>query len=236
MPTNAWGSFGWQGFTPAKTTAPNPFETITNVKSPQVDTRLNSLFSGFDTLRGSGASAITDYANALRANTPQLQGFANQDISALNNIAMGRTAEDLAAMRKSRAAAIGQSADRARSQLAGTLANNQLSQGGGGRSLGTGSYIQRLAMDKLGDINAKQAADNADAERADYAYNKSLQLGALGQRGNYLDALAGRSMLPYKAQTDEYGSALSQLAQLLAQYSGNNFIGLRKAQGVDYGI
>jgi hypothetical protein len=215
-------------------TAPNPFETISNVKSPQVDTRLSSLFDRFDQLRGAGQSAIGDYASALKSYTPRLSGFANSDIGAIDDIALGRTAADLAGIRKNRMAAIQQSADRARGQLAGSLAQNQLSQGGGGRALGTGSYIQRLAMDKNADINAKAAADAADAERADYEYNQRLRLGTLGQRGGYLDALAGRSLLPYKTQSDEYNSSLAQLAQLLQQQLGNNFIGLRKQGAVDY--
>jgi hypothetical protein len=231
---NSWGAVGWEGYKPPTKTAPNPFETVTNAKSSQVDTRLSDLFSRWDELRGMGKSAVGDYSSVLNANTPRLTGFANQDISALDAIANGRTAADLEAMRKEKAAAIGQSADRARGQLTQTLSLNQLSQGGGGRALGSGSYIQKLAMNKLADINAKQAADNADTQRADYLYNQQLRLGALGQRGNYLDALAGRKLLPLQASNNEYGSALNQLQQLLQGYLGNNFIGLRKIGGVDY--
>lgn len=231
----SWGTVGWQGFTPPKANT-NPFETVTNTKSPQVDSRLSNLFTRFDELRKMGAGAIADYGNAIRSATPMATSYAQSDIGALSDIALGRTAEDLRKMRENRANAISMSADRARSRLAGTLGQNQLALGGGGRSLGTGSYINRLALDKLADIEAKSAADTADAERSDYEYNQRMRLGTLGQRGGYLDALAGRSLLPFKAGTDEYASGLSQLQQLLQQYLGNNFIGLRKPQGVDYAI
>ena len=233
MPAS-WGTMGWEGYTPPSKTAPNPFETVTNAKSTKVDTRLNDLFARWDELRGMGKNAVNAYATDVNNATPQMQAFAQSDIGAINDIARGQTAADLAGIRQRRAEAIGLSADQARRQLGGTLALNQLSQGGGGRALGSGSYIQKLALNKLADINAKQAADNADAERADYAYNQGLRLSTIGQRGNYLNAIAQRRLLPFQAATDEYGSGLSTLNSMLQSYLGNNFIGLRKLQGVDY--
>jgi len=236
MASNAFGTVGWQGFTPAKPAVSNPFTTITNTKSPEVDSRLTDLFKQFDTLRGLGSSSLTDYTKALNQNTPQLKGFAMSDIGALNDVASGRTAEDLARIRANRANAIKLSADRARAGVSGALAQTQLASGGGGRSLGSSSYMQKLALNKLSDIEAKAAADDADAQRADYLYNQGLRMGTLGQRGGYLDALAGRSLLPLKATTDQYGANLNQLGTLLQQYLANNFIGLQKPYGVDYGV
>ena len=236
MASNAFGTVGWQGFTPAKPAVTNPFTTVTNTKSTEVDSRLSELFKQFDTLKSLGSTSLTDYASALKGYTPQLAGFANSDIGALNDIASGRTAEDLARIRAGRANSIKLSADRARAGVSGALAQTQLASGGGGRSLGTSSYMQKLALNKLSDIEAKAAADNADAERADYAYNQNLRLGTLGQRGGYLDNLAGRNLLPLKAGTEAYSANLGQLGTLLQQYLQNNFIGLQKPYLSDYGV
>ena len=236
MASNAFGTVGWQGFTPAKPAVTNPFTTVTNVKSPEVDSRLTDLFKQFDTLRGLGSSSLNDYTTALNQNTPQLRGFATSDIGALNDVANGRTAEDLARIRADRAKAIRMSAARSAAGVSGALAQNQLASGGGGRSLGSSSYMQKLALNKLSDIEAKAAADNADAQRADYAYNQNLRLGTLGQRGGYLDNLAGRSLMPLKAGTDAYTANLGQLGALLQQYLQNNFIGLQKPYLNDYGV
>ena len=90
MASNPFGTVGWQGFTPAKP-ATNPFTTITNTKSPEVEPRLAELFKQFDTLKSLGTTSLTDYTTALNQNTPQLRGFATSDIGALNDIASGRT-------------------------------------------------------------------------------------------------------------------------------------------------
>ena len=102
MASNAFGTVGWQGFTPAKPAVTNPFTTITNTKSPEVEPRLAELFKQFDTLRGLGTTSLTDYTTALNQNTPQLRGFATSDIGARNDSASGRTAADLARIREER--------------------------------------------------------------------------------------------------------------------------------------
>ena len=236
MASNAFGTVGWQGFTPAKPAVTNPFTTITNTKSPEVEPRLAELFKQFDTLKSLGTTSLTDYTTALNQNTPQLRGFATSDIGALNDIASGRTAADLARIRADRTKAIRMSADRAKAGVSGALAQTQLASGGGGRSMGSSSYMQKLALNKLSDIEAKAAADDADAQRADYLYNQNLRLGTLGQRGGYLDNLAGRNLLPLKATNDQMGVNLGQLGTLLQQYLAYNFIGLQKPYGVDYGV
>lgn len=77
----SWGTVGWQGFTPPKANT-NPFETVTNVKSPQVDSRLAGLFSRFDELRKMGSGAIADYGSAIKAATPMATSYTQSDIGA----------------------------------------------------------------------------------------------------------------------------------------------------------
>lgn len=226
--------FGVPSTTSAAPAAPeNPFTTISNVKSPGIDKRLTDLLDQFDKLREASSTAIGDYTNALKSATPRLTSFVNADINTLGKVANGSVDAELADIRGRRKEALNKSVSRAQGDLTRILGLGRVGMGGGGRALGSSSYLSRLALDKAADIEAKAAADAADQERQDYGYATGLKLGTVGQRSGYLDALAGRALLPYNQQASQYGQQLQQLSALLQQALANNFYGLQKPYGVD---
>jgi len=209
----------------------NPFSTVSNVKSTPVDERLNGLFTGFDALKAGSQTGLDNYSAAVGAAAPTVKRTTGEDIGSIDSVFNGDLSGILSNIRNYRAQALSGVADRARGDASRMLSVNQMAQGGGGRSLGTGSYIQRLALDKGADINAKAAMDDAEQQRNDAAYVTQMRLGLTGQRAKLAMAPAGQTLMV----GDERARQLTQLQQALAQLSqqnlSNTFYGLGKRRG-----
>lgn len=205
----------------------NPFSTVSNVKSESVDERLKKLFEGFDQAGTSGTAAIADYGSAVKAATPAVAGQTASDVGALDSLFSGRSASELAGIRGRRKEALGQVVGRSMGDLRRLLGTTQLTMGGGGRGLGTGSFLAKLGLDKAADINARAAVDDAEAERTDWMDLLNRRLAATGQRQRLTDATAARTLLPYQAENERLGAQSNALSNLLQQALANNFFGLR---------
>lgn len=209
----------------------NPFSTVSNVKSASVDSRLGGLFENFDALKAGNQTGLDNYSAAVGAAAPTVKRTTGEDIGAIDGVFNGDLSGILANIRDHRAKALAGVADRARGDASRMLSVNQLAQGGGGRALGTGSYIQKLALDKGADINAKAVMDDAEQQRNDVDYVNRLRLGLTGQRAKLAMTPASQTLLV----GDERARQLTQLQQALSQLSqqnlSNTFYGLGKRRG-----
>jgi hypothetical protein len=230
MATNlsAWTTNPYLQAASGGTTAPtNPFTTVSNTKSTDVETRLKSLFDMFDANNKSGAGAIADYAAAVKKATPTVEAQTGEDLGAIGDLFSGKAAGDLAGIRARRKAAMAGVAKRSLGDLSRVLGSTQLAIGGGGRGLGLGSFLTKLGLDKSADIESKAAMDDATAERADFEDILNRRLAATGTRQRLTDTLAGRNLLPYQAENERFSSTSGMLNALLQQELANKFFGLR---------
>ena len=245
---NIFGASGWSGFSgsqpswarPASGNTPatnsrtatgptadtNPFETVSNIKVPDVDSRLTDLFKQFDDLNASTRTGVDAYNTELARTLPAATAFANEDTNYLSRILNGGTAADLAGIRSRRRDAVAKSVEQAQKDLARTLGLASAGVVGGNAAPGTGSYLARMGMSQSADINAKAALDEANQERADYGFLTDAQRAAVGQRTPILNGLAQRNLLPNAANNDRLNQLLTTLQALLQGRLGSNTYGL----------
>jgi hypothetical protein len=243
-----FGASGWGGFSgsapswarPASGSTPatnsrtatgptadtNPFETVSNIKVPDVDSRLTDLFRQFDTLNSTSQRGVDAYNTELARTMPAANAFATEDTNYLSRILGGGTAADLAGIRQRRRTAVAQSVDQAQRELRRTLGLASAGVVGGNAAPGTGSYLARLGLGQAAEINAKAALDEANQERMDYGFLTDAQRAAVGQRTPILNGLAQRNLLPNAANGDRINQLLTTLQALLQGRLGSNTYGL----------
>ncbi len=211
--------------------AENPFSVISNIKNPEIDARLKKLLELFDQSSTSGAGAIADYKTSLDKATPALEGQNASDIANLTALSDGTAAGELAKIRAAHKKAVAGLTARSMGDLARVLGTTQLTLGGGGRSLGTGSFLTKLGLDKASQLNVDAELQDANAQHGDFMDLLTKRLAATGQRQGLTDALAGRSLLPYQAETSRLGALTSAISGLSREDLLNRFIGLKAAPG-----
>lgn len=202
----------------------DPSPTVTSkVKSPVLQRGSNALIGDAGALRTSGQQTLDDYINQYLKQTKNAESNTAQEQSSLDQFYNGGMAQQLAALRNSRATAANAAAD---SAVAEALHGVKSSAVGG---QGTGSsYEDRLAMGAVLPIRTNVALQNADLARGDLNYLTQNQIGLAGQRTAMGDALAGRALVPYGVQAGMLGQNLGFQGQLLNQDQLNHFYGLHQ--------
>ncbi|HYE32110.1 MAG TPA: hypothetical protein VEH27_11825 [Methylomirabilota bacterium] len=236
MATNSQNIWGWSGggidlLGKPKANA-NPFETLTNVKNPEIEKRQNALLAEFDGLLGTNRDALSAFEAALKQTQPKAQAILNEDLGIADGLAGGKLRSELDLLRSNRRTAIRQAADRALGKAGRAVNQTQMAMSAGSANpVGTSSYLQKLTADKRAEIETQAALDDAVQGRVDSDYLTQLQLGLLGRRGGLLDAFAQRELAPVAANNQNLMALASLLGQLLNTNLGNNFYGLSKPIG-----
>jgi len=211
----------------------NPFGTISNVKSKAVDDRLGGLFKSFDELGKANQDSLAKYSGAVDEATPAINRATGSDTGNIDFVSGNGLSDMLATIRNHRAQALGQVVQRSLGDSKRMLSSNQLTMGGGGRALGTGSYMQGLALSKAADINAKAAMDDAEQERADQNFITQSKLGSVGQRQNLALIPSQANLLGVTERQKMLAGLSSSLGQLGSQNLTNTFYGIAKHPGID---
>lgn len=215
--------------------APNPYWTLENTKSQEIESRLPQQLSAMDRFRESSAADVGRYSDAIRRTQPQAEALAAEEMANMARYFNGDVAAQLDALRGQRRNATETATQRALGDLKRLLSLERLgSSPGGAQAMGTGSYLQKLALDKSADLHAQAGIDDAIQARADYDALERARLGMSGQRQMLSDRVAQRMLLPMEAQAQQYGMTAQQLRNMLATILANRFYGVASYSNTPY--
>lgn len=207
----------------AASTASGPFTTLSNVKNPAIDQRLTDILKTFDTVR---AASPDEFVNRLRASMPQFNEFTQSDIGTLGDITGPGLETKLADLRSARRTAIRSASDRALSDLTRILSAGR-SASSAGPAVGGSGFLTALGLDKASQIEQAAALDEAQQGRGDLEYLTGQRVGAIGKRGDLLQADVNRSLLPSQANSQWFQQLVQSLLPIVSASGANNFYGIR---------
>lgn len=186
-----------------------------NVKDPATASRIGGAGQRFDVDVNDTRQSFSDFAKQFMASQPQAQKFFDQESAAIGNIydPNGLQAQ-LNRMSEGRQRAITTQAQRAIA--------NAIARANAGR-MGLDTYANAQMMDTVGGIGAQAARERADLDRLNLLGVTDMQTRLGGQRGNMLNQLLTRRLLPIDARQRMAGNELAQLAGLSNLTNANTF-------------
>lgn len=199
------------------------FRTLHNTKSPGVESRIGGLMTDYDTTKGAGQSALSDYISRYLAQTPETSARTAEEIAPLNRIYSGGAASDLATLRAQRTQAIDEAA-----RVAGQSALARANRSVVGDDGSGGSYRDRLLMSATMPYHVNAAADEAAQARADYEYLQNQQLALGGRRQSMEDQLLARGLVPQQLRQAMYSGDVNNLAGISGLENANNIYGVQQ--------
>lgn len=214
----------------------DPFFTTKNTKSNDVQDQIGKLFGLFDKAKQSATSAASGFSSAIQASQPRAQGYADQETSAVDRYYNGSMAGELAALREARQTAVNTATERAMGDLKRILSLERLGDSpGGSQAAGTGSYLQKLALDRASELRSQAALDDVNQQRTDLDALERLRMALTGQRNQIQDSTIQRQLLPSQMDAETFNRLVQQLAALQQSDLFNNFYGLGKRRDVQPG-
>jgi hypothetical protein len=191
----------------------NPYQVIENKKSEGLSDKIRGIMEGV----GGGQSTdrtLRNYENAL--NKGGAKNFANQEADYLSSYFDGTTESNLSSMRRDAGEALRRAGDLARQN-----ARKDLKLSGFRSRGGASSRLDRMSLDRNIGIETDIANRMAQQRRADFDQLNRLRSGALGQRQNIYDRLAGRELMGEQARIGLLGQQAGLLGQLGAADRAN---------------
>lgn len=201
----------------------NPYFTVSNVKSPEIQGLINTTIGDWNTLRGLNPTNVVQ--TALQGQNPQWQQFMQQDLGAATGYYDGTVQGELDKLRALRAGAYDNAVNRQMGDLSRVLALNRMGQGGPA-TLGMGSYLTKQALDSAAGLRVQQGLDDAQTAANNYNMLQQAKLGLMGQRGNLLNQDIQRQLLPSQVGANWFNTMAGGLGGLAQLQLANNFYGL----------
>ena len=201
----------------------NPFSTLYNVKSPEINTRIDTALSGLDQMTRANASELDNFIGKYKSNTPAIAANVGQENDVVSRYYNGGVKNDLDALSQQKSAALRTAGDRALDFARHGIALAALSRGGG-----DSSYLRQMGLDQSRGIESNIATTNAQDARDNYNYVQAGQLGLRGQRGTALDDLAKRELAPAVARSGLFNNTTDNLAKLGQAKLSNSFYSVAK--------
>lgn len=208
----------------------NPYDTISNIKNPDIQAQINRALSGFSKRASDYNNRYDEFLNKFSQAADTQQKIATQEGEAVGDYFDGEMQARLDKILGGYKSAIGDLTGRLESSV---YRNDDLygMQNEGGMS----SYRDRLIADQIAKINERSAEAVANREYDQLQWLEGQKQNLLGQRGEQQQALTQFEMLP-----EQYRGAMDQ--QLLNYLSGvtnldqaNTFYGVQRPYEPDYG-
>lgn len=181
-----------------------------NVKDPALANRISGAGARFDADVNNSRQSFSEFVKNYMAGQADAQKLYDQESGAIGEVygkGPSGLGSQLKALSDARKLAVTTAAQRA---IGTSLARNNASRMLGGDS----SYLDALLADSVGGIGADAAREKADLDRANLLAVKDAQARLLGSRGNLLDKLLTRPLLPIEAGQRLAGNELAQLGTL----------------------
>lgn len=194
------------------------------VKNKTLGPLIDSAIGQYSTNKTATDTALSDYISKYLANAPTATANTTQESGAISQFYNGDMANQLAALRASRSAAVNSAADVAAAQATRGVNASQLGNEGSGSS-----YNTRLAIGATAPIRVQAAVDNANQERSDLGYVTQNQLALTGQRNQLANTQAAYGLVPEQVRQQVYGQDIGNLGKLTALDQANTFYGLQQA-------
>ena len=192
----------------------NPYQVLETPRSSDLADRIKNILGASDKQQRQAEKAVGKYESAL--NRAPADAFAKQESDYLSRFYDSRAQQELEGMRQRQGDALRQAGELARGNLRRDLKASGFRSGAGGSS-----RLDRLALDRNMAIESDIANRMSAAERGDYNYLNQMRAGALGQRGNIYDRLAGRELLPMQARNQLLQNQVGLLGNLSQQERAN---------------
>ena len=200
----------------------NPYQVLENPRSSELADRIKNILGKADKQQKSADKSIRSYESAL--NRAPAKSFADQESNYLSRFFDSRAQQDLEGMRTRQADALRRAADIARGNV-----RRDLKASGFASNAGSGSRLDRMALDRNMAIEADIANRMAASERGDYDYLNRMRGAAVGQRGSIYDRLAGRELLPMQARQQQLNTQLGLLGNIGQQQRANTVYNLAES-------
>lgn len=197
----------------------NPYQVLETPRSSELADRIKSILGTADKQQKSADKSIRSYESALKRSPAK--SFADQESNYLSRFFDSRAQQDLEGMRTRQADALRRAADIARGNV-----RRDLKAAGFASGAGSGSRLDRMALDRNMAIEADIANRMAASERGDYDYLNRMRGAAVGQRGSIYDRLAGRELLPMQARQQQLNAQLGLLGNIGQQQRANTVYNL----------
>ena len=197
----------------------NPYQVLETPRSSELADRIKSILGTADKQQKSADKSIRSYESALKRSPAK--SFADQESNYLSRFFDSRAQQDLEGMRTRQADALRRAADIARGNV-----RRDLKAAGFASGAGSGSRLDRMALDRNMAIEADIANRMAASERGDYDYLNRMRGAAVGQRGSIYDRLAGRELLPMQARQQQLNTQLGLLGNIGQQQRANTVYNL----------
>ena len=192
----------------------NPYQVLETPRSSDLADRIKNILGASDKQQRKAETAVGKYESAL--NRAPADAFAKQESDYLSRFYDSRAQQELEGMRQRQGDALRQAGELARGNLRRDLKASGFRSGAGGST-----RLARLALDRNMAIESDIANRMSAAERGDYNYLNQMRAGALGQRGNIYDRLAGRELLPMQARNQLLQNQVGLLGNLSQQERAN---------------
>ena len=197
----------------------NPYQVLETPRSSELADRIKNILGTADKQQKSADKSIRSYESALKRSPAK--SFADQESNYLSRFFDSRAQQDLEGMRTRQADALRRAADIARGNV-----RRDLKSAGFASNAGSGSRLDRMALDRNMAIEADIANRMAASERGDYDYLNRMRGAAVGQRGSIYDRLAGRELLPMQARQQQLNTQLGLLGNIGQQQRANTVYNL----------
>lgn len=195
-------------------TQQNPYQVLETPRSSDLADRIKKILGASDKQQRKAETAVGKYESAL--NRAPADAFAKQESDYLSRFYDSRAQQELEGMRQRQGEALRQAGELARGNL-----RRDLKQSGFQSRGGASSRLDQMAMDRNLAIESNIANRMSAAERGDYDYLNQMRAGALGQRGNIYDRLAGRELLPMQARNQLLQNQVGLLGNIGQQERAN---------------
>lgn len=207
-------------------------KTIRNVKSPEVNSRLNTLFGDWTGAHAAGRDALSDYVTSFYAKEPTNRARTGQETANIDRYFSGAADTELTQMRD-RAYRDQVAADDLASKF---LLRNYKTSIAGEEGRPRGDYFARAVMPGIYDVQTRAALARDAAERSDWAALENAKLSLTGRRTALDDALMSRRFMPWEAEQRVLGGDTAALSGLSQIDQANTFYGLKNRPGIGEGF
>ena len=203
---------------------PADIETISNVKNPEIQNRIDQSLGDFDAGRESNRQTIADFTSRWSGDQAGAREAAEQEAANIDRFYNGEIEQALANLRNSRRQATEKAAQLAIDRGLRDVAGNEIRRGG----LGFGSYSQGMLAKLMRDVEVDAALDDANQQRADFDYLEGNRIGLAGRRNALLDQATRRMLAPMGVRDAEEARLLRMLGGITQLDQMNKFYGLRE--------
>jgi hypothetical protein len=183
-----------------------------NVRSEPLASRIGGQYQSLDQQIKDNSQSIADFVNSYRQSQPEAQGYQQQEsanIGQYYGAAPGQPSpflNELNRLDANTSAAAMQAAQRAVGQAA--------RQANSARLLGNDTYVDKNLADTIAAIRVGEALRRGEAAKGNFQTASQAALNLTGARGNLLENLLRRNMLPTQFAQQIRAGDLAQLSQL----------------------